>query len=98
MEGVSTRRVDDNWSRPWGVRVSPSPQVSRICQGAGRGGWMASWAVRWTVDPTLTCGWTSLTQKVTGRTSRIVNVSVVVARPSMARASGRSLGMDVGSQ
>ena len=45
------------WSRPWGVRVSPRAR----CRASVRSWtwwWMASWAVRWTVDPTPTCGWT----------------------------------------
>ena len=45
------------WSRPWGVRVSPRAR----CRASVRNWtwwWMASWAVRWTVDPTTTCGWT----------------------------------------
>ena len=55
VEGVSTRRVDDLVK--WGVRVSPRAR----CRASVRSWtwwWMASWAVRWTVDPTPTCGWT----------------------------------------
>ena len=55
VEGVSTRRVDD-LVKAWGVRVSPRAR----CRASVRSWtwwWMASW-VRWTVDPTPTCGWT----------------------------------------
>ena len=45
------------WSRPWGVRVSPRARC-RVSVRSWTWWWMASWAVRWTVDPTLTCGWT----------------------------------------
>ena len=57
VEGVSTRRVDDLVKALWGVRVSPRAR----CRASVRSWtwwWMASWAVRWTVDPTPTCGWT----------------------------------------
>ena len=56
VEGVSTRRVDD-LVKAWGVRVSPRAR----CRASVRNWtwwWMASWAVRWALDPTPTCGWT----------------------------------------
>ena len=45
------------WSRPWGVRVSPRAR----CRASVRNWtwwWMVSWAVRWALDATPTCGWT----------------------------------------
>ena len=57
VEGVSTRRVDDLVKALGCVRVSPRAR----CRASVRSWtwwWMASWAVRWTVDPTPTCGWT----------------------------------------
>ena len=56
VEGVSTRRVDDQ-VKALGCEGISKSQVSRICQELDvvvDG----SWAVRWTVDPTPTCGWT----------------------------------------
>ena len=56
VEGVSTRRVDD-LVKARGVRVSPRAR----CRASVRSStwwWMASWAVRWTVGPYPTCGWT----------------------------------------
>ena len=57
VEGVSTRRVDDL------VKALGCEGISKRarCRASVRSWtwwWMASWAVRWTVDPTLTCGWT----------------------------------------
>ena len=56
VEGVSTRRVDDL------VKALGCEGISKSqCRASVRNWtwwWMASWAVRWTVDPTPTCGWT----------------------------------------
>ena len=57
---------------------------------------MASWAVRWTLNPTPTCGWTQLTQKVR-EAGRIVNVSVVVATAVNGEGKREIIGMDVGT-
>ena len=56
VEGVSTRRVDD-LVKALGCEGISKSQVSRICQELDVvvDGFLA---VRWTVDPTLTCGWT----------------------------------------
>ena len=45
------------WSRPWGVRVSPRARC-RVSVRSWTWWWMASWDVRWTLDPNPTCGWT----------------------------------------
>ena len=56
MAGVSTRRVDD-LVKALGCEGISKSQVSRICQELDVvvDGFLGR---RWTVDPTLTCGWT----------------------------------------
>ena len=83
------------WSRHWGVRVSPRTRC-RASVGSWTWWWMASWAVRWTVDPTLTCGLDALTQKVR-EDGRTVNVSVVVATAVNGEGKREIIGMDVGT-
>ena len=58
--------------------------------------WMASWAVRWTVDPTPYLWLDALTQKVR-EAGRIVNVSVVVATAVNSEGKREIVGMDVGT-
>ena len=100
VEGVSTRRVDDRWPRPWGVRVSPRSQVSRICQELDVvvDGFLEPSAGRWTLSPT--CGWTLQTQIIgQGVTAGSSTSAWSWRRRSMARASRRSWPwlMDVGT-
>ena len=54
VEGVSTRRVDD-LVKALGCEGISKSQV-RASVRSWTWWWMASWAVRWTVDPTPTCG------------------------------------------
>ena len=56
VEGVSTRRVDD-LVKALGCEGISKSQV-RASVRSWTWWWMASWAVRWTLDPTPTCGWT----------------------------------------
>ena len=49
----STRRVDDL------VKALGCEGISKkVSRSVWTWWWMASWAVRWTLDPTPTCGWT----------------------------------------
>ena len=57
---------------------------------------MASWAVRWTVDPYPYLWLDALTQKVR-EDGRIVNVSVVVATAVNGEGKREIIGMDVGT-
>ena len=84
------------WSRPWGVRVSPRARCP-VSVRSWTWWWMASWAVRWAVDPTLTLWLDALTQKVR-EDGRIVNVSVVVVATAVNGEGKREIiGMDVGT-
>ena len=58
---------------------------------------MASWAVRWTVDPNPYLWLDALTQKVR-EDGRIVNVSVVVATAVNGEGKREIIGMDVGTR
>ena len=89
VEGVSTRRVDD-LVKALGCEGISKSQVSRICQELD--GVVESFLGRPLDGGPYPYLWLdALTQKVR-EAGRIVNVSVVVRRPSMARASGRSSG------
>ena len=57
---------------------------------------MASWAVRWTLDPYPYLWLDALTQKVR-EAGRIVNVSVVVATAVNGEGKREIIGMDVGT-
>ena len=59
VEGVSTRRVDD-LVKALGCEGISKSQVSRICQELDVvvDGFLGRREIRWTVDPTPTCGWT----------------------------------------
>ena len=87
VEGVSTRRVDD-LIKALGCEGISKSQVSRICRELDVvvDGFMGRPLDGGPYPPIC-----ALTQKVR-EDGRTVNVSVVVRRRSMARASGRSLG------